>query len=152
MATSWMAASGTAADGDVAATRGDQAGGCRDRVGAGGTGGRRWPRTARASRTRIETLAAPAFAIIIGTRNGETRSAPLRSHTRTCSTRVSKPPTPVAKITPGAVRVGVELAGVGPGQLGGGHAHLGEAVDAGGPPSGPNQADGSKSGTAPLAA
>jgi len=45
---------------------------------------------------RIEVLAAPALAIIIGTRNGETRSGPLLAHTSTCSTRVWNPPTPLA--------------------------------------------------------
>ena len=45
---------------------------------------------------RIEIAAAPALAIIIGTRKGETRPGPFLSHTRTCSTRVWNPPTPLA--------------------------------------------------------
>src|ERR1039458_3956006 len=48
---------------------------------------------------RIETLAAPALAIIIGTRKGETRPGPFLSQTRTCSTRVWNPPTPLAELT-----------------------------------------------------
>ena len=49
---------------------------------------------------RMEIPAAPALAIIMGTSRGETRRAPFSLYTITCSARVSKPPTPVAKMTP----------------------------------------------------
>ena len=49
---------------------------------------------------RMEIPAAPALAIIIGTSRGETRSAPFSLYTPTWLANVSKPPTPVAKITP----------------------------------------------------
>ena len=49
---------------------------------------------------RMEIPAAPALAIIMGTSRGETRRAPFSLYTTTCSARVSKPPTPVAKMTP----------------------------------------------------
>ena len=66
---------GAAADGHVAAAGGDQAG-------AAGTA---WVPAAQAvtmvsdgpcQPARIEMLAAPALAIIMGTRNGDTRRAP----------------------------------------------------------------------------
>ena len=49
---------------------------------------------------RMEIEAAPAFDIIIGTRNGETRRGPFSWKMRICSSRVCSPPTPVPKITP----------------------------------------------------
>ena len=82
---------------------------------------------------RIETSAAPALAIIIGTRKGETRRGPFSRKTPICSCRVSRPPTPVAKMTPAAVGVGAELAGVVERHLGGGHRELGEPVGRAGP-------------------
>ena len=44
---------------------------------------------------RIETVAPPAFAIIIGTRNGETRRGPFSSNTPIWASIVLRPPTPV---------------------------------------------------------
>ena len=44
---------------------------------------------------RIETAAAPAFAIIIGTRNGDTRRGPFSNSTPICVSMVVSPPTPV---------------------------------------------------------
>ena len=49
---------------------------------------------------RIEMAAPAALAIIIGTRNGETRRSPFSIRTTTCSSRVCSPPTPVPKIVP----------------------------------------------------
>ena len=49
---------------------------------------------------RIEIDAPAAFAIIIGTRNGETRRSPFSIRIATCSSRVWMPPTPVPKIVP----------------------------------------------------
>ena len=57
---------------------------------------------------RMEMPAAPALAIIMGTRRGETRRAPRSLYTPTCSARVSNPPTPVAKITPDRAGLGVD--------------------------------------------
>ena len=48
----------------------------------------------------MDTAAAPALGIIMGTRKGETRLAPLSRHSSTCSSSVSSPPTPVPRITP----------------------------------------------------
>ena len=49
---------------------------------------------------RIEIAAPAALAIIIGTRNGDTRRSPFSMRTMTCSSSVRRPPTPVAKIVP----------------------------------------------------
>ncbi len=49
---------------------------------------------------RMEMLAAPALAIIIGMRKGDTRAGPFSRNTPICSCNVSSPPTPVAKTTP----------------------------------------------------
>ena len=78
---------------------------------------------------RMEMPAAPALAIIMGTRRGETRRAPRSLYTPTCSARVSNPPTPVAKMTPGPGRAGVDGTGVLHRQVGRGDAELGEPVD-----------------------
>jgi hypothetical protein len=48
----------------------------------------------------IEICADPAFAISMGTRNGERRDGPRSFMSRTWSIRVSMPPTPVAIATP----------------------------------------------------
>ena len=77
---------------------------------------------------RMETWAAPALAIIMGTRNGETRRAPLSWNTSICSWSVSSPPTPVPKITPEPIGVDADLAGVDERHVGGGHRELREAV------------------------
>ena len=49
---------------------------------------------------RMEIAAPGALAIIIGTRNGETRRSPFSWHTMACASSVRRPPTPVAKIVP----------------------------------------------------
>ena len=49
---------------------------------------------------RIDTAAPDALAIIIGTRNGETRRSPLSIRMCSCSSSVWMPPTPVPKIVP----------------------------------------------------
>ena len=49
---------------------------------------------------RMETAAAPALDIIIGTRRGETRRGPFSPKTRIWVSRVSRPPTPVPITTP----------------------------------------------------
>ena len=43
----------------------------------------------------IDRVADPALAIIIGTKNGDTRLGPLECSTPICSSRVVMPPTPV---------------------------------------------------------
>ena len=50
--------------------------------------------------SRIETAAAPALDIIIGTRRGETRRAPFSAKTRIWVSSDCSPPTPVPMITP----------------------------------------------------
>ncbi len=77
----------------------------------------------------METAAAPALDIIMGTRRGETRRAPFSPKTRIWVSRVSRPPTPVPMITPDRPGIGVELAGVVEGHVGHGHGELGEPVD-----------------------
>ena len=61
---------------------------------------------------RIDTAAPGALAIIIGTRNGDTRRSPFSRRIWICSSSVWMPPTPVPKIVP--IRAGstVELAGL----------------------------------------
>ena len=49
---------------------------------------------------RIARCPAAAFAISIGTMNGDTRFGPFSSSTRCCCSSVWIPPMPVAKITP----------------------------------------------------
>ena len=49
---------------------------------------------------RIEIAAPAALAIIIGTRNGETRRSPFSTRTTTWPSSVRRPPTPVPKIVP----------------------------------------------------
>ncbi len=48
----------------------------------------------------METEAAPALAMIIGTRNGETLRSPFSTLTSTWDSRVYRPPMPVAIMTP----------------------------------------------------
>src|SRR5881394_2259286 len=48
----------------------------------------------------METEAPAALAIIIGTRNGDTRRSPFSSRSWICSSSVVRPPTPVAIMTP----------------------------------------------------
>jgi len=52
-----------------------------------------WVRFGPFSPNCIETWAEPAFAMSIGTRNGDSRLGPRFSMSRTCSTSVSSPPT-----------------------------------------------------------
>ncbi|CAB4886569.1 unannotated protein [freshwater metagenome] len=49
---------------------------------------------------RMEMAAPAALAIIIGTRNGDTRRSPFSTSTRICSSSVPRPPTPVPKMVP----------------------------------------------------
>ena len=56
------------------------------------------------SPNRIDTAAPGALAIIIGTRNGDTRRSPFSSRILICSSSVWMPPTPVPKMVP--IRVG----------------------------------------------
>ena len=49
---------------------------------------------------RMETAAAPALDIIIGTNRGDTRRGPFSPNTRIWVSRVSNPPTPVPITTP----------------------------------------------------
>ena len=49
---------------------------------------------------RMDTAAAPALDIIIGTRRGETRRGPFSPKIRIWVSRVSSPPTPVPMMTP----------------------------------------------------
>ena len=49
---------------------------------------------------RMETAAAPALDIIMGTRRGETRRGPFSPKIRIWVSRVSSPPTPVPMMTP----------------------------------------------------
>ena len=93
---------------------------------------------------RMETWAAPALAIIIGTRKGETRRAPFSWNTPICSSSVSRPPTPVPKMTP-------ERSGSAPRSPASASAMSAAATENWANRStrrtsfGPNQADGSKS-------
>ncbi len=48
----------------------------------------------------METLAAPALAIIMGTSRGDTRRAPFSPKSRIWASRLSRPPTPVPMTTP----------------------------------------------------
>ena len=48
----------------------------------------------------MATNPAVAFAIIMGTRNGDTREAPRRNSSCSCSSWVMRPPTPVPTTTP----------------------------------------------------
>ena len=72
----------------------------------------------------MEIAAPAALAIIIGTRNGETRRSPFSIRVMTCSSSVCRPPTPVAKIvpmrpgsTPSVARLLERLRGGGDGEL-----------------------------------
>ena len=79
----------------------------------------------------IETWAAAMLAIIMGMNRGETRSGPRSTSTRVWASKVSRPPTPLPRITPSAVRDAVDLEpGVVQRHAPGGHAELGEAVHA----------------------
>ena len=49
---------------------------------------------------RIDTVAAAALLIIIGTRNGDTRFSPFSWRRTICSSSVWRPPTPVPMSTP----------------------------------------------------
>ena len=69
-------------------------------------------------------IPAVAFAIIIGTKNGLTRSGPFSRYTLTCSSSVMSPPMPVPVMTAHACRVGAGVAGVGERVGGRGEAEL----------------------------
>ena len=58
---------------------------------------------------RMATRAAVALGIIMGTKKGLTRSAPRSRYTRSCASRVCRPPTPAPATT--AQRAGSTSAG-----------------------------------------
>ncbi len=72
----------------------------------------------------METEAAPALAMIIGTRNGETLRSPFSTRTRTWDSSVYRPPMPVAIMTPRRIGVGRGLTAVGQRQAGRGPGEL----------------------------
>ena len=79
--------------------------------------------------SRMEIPARPALAIIIGTRRGDTRRAPFSLYTPTWSANVSKPPTPVAKMTPAFAGSTSISPASSKAMCGRGHGELGEPID-----------------------
>ena len=81
---------------------------------------------------RIDTAAAPALDIIIGTRRGRDPTGALLAVDEDLGLERLEATDPGAHDHPGPTGVGVELAGVGQGHVGHRHAELGEAVDVAG--------------------